>query len=234
MSLPAFWPRVKLTFRDGLPSVTPVTPPLLGLRDAWIKRTVFRHPPFGDRMSDVDYPGKNDECLEGTTLLVVEDEVRFSRVLQRFLKLSGISPIEALDGEQAIQILEQDEENLVDAVVTDLRMPVVSGWELIAVLRECRPYLPVVAMSAIPPSPVLPADVPLLSKPFLPEQLLETVAPLIQRSRQLRGQAREQRADAAGVRSEAFYQRIVADHQRAWSSDLRSALASYRASLREL
>jgi two-component system C4-dicarboxylate transport response regulator DctD len=185
-------------------------------------------------MSDVNYPAKNDECLEGTTLLVVEDEVRFSRVLQRFLKLSGISPIEAHDGEQAIQILEQDEENLVDAVVTDLRMPVVSGWELIAVLRECRPYLPVVAMSAIPPSPDLPADVPLLSKPFLPEQLLETVAPMIQRSRQLRGQARQQRADATGVRSEAFYQRVVGDHQRVWSSDLRSALASYRASQREL
>src|SRR3954451_13023053 len=123
-------------------------------------------------MSDVNYPAKNDECLEGTTLLVVEDEVRFSRVLQRFLKLSGISPIEALDGEQAIRILEQDEENLVDAVVTDLRMPVVSGWELIAVLRECRPYLPVIAMSPPPPSPPSPADVPLLSKPFLPEQLL--------------------------------------------------------------
>src|SRR4051794_22612471 len=137
-----------------------------------IERTIFRDPRFGDRMSDVDFSAQDEECLEGTTLLVVEDELRFSRVLQRFLKLSGISPIEALDGEQAIRILEQDEENLVDAVVTDLRMPVVSGWELIAVLRDCRPYLPVAAMSAIPPSPVLPADVPLLSKPFLPAQLL--------------------------------------------------------------
>src|SRR3954471_11676643 len=185
-------------------------------------------------MSDVESTVPEEQCLEGTTVLVVEDEVRFSRILQRFLKLSGVSPIEAADGGQAIRILEQDDGDLVDAVLTDLRMPVVSGWELIAVLRECRPYLPVVAMSAIPPSPVLPADVPLLSKPFLPEQLLETVAPLIQRSRQLRGQSRQQRADAAGVRSEAFYQRVVADHQIAWSSDLRSALASYRASLREL
>src|SRR3954451_20749727 len=117
-------------------------------------------------MSDVNYPAKNDECLEDTTLLVVEDELRFSRVLQRFLKLSGISPIEALDGEQAIRILEQDEENLVDAVVSALKMPVVSGWALIAVLQACRPDLPVVAMSASTPCTTLLDDVPLLSKPF--------------------------------------------------------------------
>src|SRR3954470_1914617 len=199
-----------------------------------IDRTVFHDPRFGDRMSDVDFSAQDEECLEGTTLLVVEDELRFSRVLQRFLKLSGISPIEALDGEQAIRILEQDEENLVDAVVTDLKMPVVSGWELIAVLQACRPDLPVVAMSASTPCTTLLGDVPLLSKPFLPEQLLTTLAPMIRRSRQIRREARQQRADAAGVRSEAMYQRVVAEPQRAWSGDLRAALLSHRATQRKL
>ncbi|MFL5472356.1 MAG: response regulator [Gemmatimonadales bacterium] len=182
----------------------------------------------------MDFPAKDEECLYGTTLLVVEDEVRFSRVLQRFLKLSGVASIEALDGEQAMRILEQDEENQVDAVVTDLRMPVVSGWELIAVLQACRPDLPVVAMSASIPSTDLLGDVPLLSKPFLPELLLTTLAPMIRRSQQIRRQARQQRADAAGVRSESSYHRNVAEHQRAWSGDLRAALLSYRASLRKL
>src|SRR4051794_26296281 len=182
-----------------------------------IERTIFRDPRFGDRMSDVDFSAQDEECLEGTTLLVVEDELRFSRVLQRFLKLSGISPIEALDGEQAIRILEQDEENLVDAVVTDLKMPVVSGWELIAVLQVCRPDLPLVAMSASVPCTALLGDVPLLSKPFLPELLLTTLAPMIRRSRQIRHAARQQCADAAGVRSEAIYQRVVAEHHRARS-----------------
>src|SRR4051812_39994166 len=170
-----------------------------------IERTIFRDPKFGDRMSDVDLPAKDEECLEGTTLLVVEDEVRFSRILQRFLRLSGVSSIEALDGEQAIRILEEAEGPHVDAVLTDLKMPVVSGWELIAVLRESRPHLPVVAMSATDPPPGLLRGVPLLSKPFLPEQLLTTLAPMIRRSRQIRQEARQQRADAAGVRSEAMY-----------------------------
>ena len=181
-------------------------------------------------MSDVDVAAIDGECLNGATLLVVEDEVRFSRILQRFLKLTGVSSIEAVDGEQAIRILEQDEGQQVDAVLTDLKMPVVSGWELIAVLRECRPHLPVIAMSATDPPWALLEGVPLLSKPFLPEQLLMTLAPLVHQSRQIRGQARQQRADAAEVRSQARYQRSVAEEGRTRSGDLMAALLSHRAS----
>src|SRR4029078_3480498 len=144
-------------------------------------------------MGDVDCTAPDEHGLEGTTVLVVEDEVRFSRILQRYLKLSGVSPIEAVDGGAAMQSLEQDDRGLVDAVLTDLKMPVVSGWELIAVLRECRPDLPVVAMSAPDPPPALLGDVPLLNKPFLPEQLLETLAPLVRQSRQIRQRSRQQR-----------------------------------------
>jgi CheY-like chemotaxis protein len=187
----------------------------------------------GDTMSDVNCTAPDEHCLEGTTVLVVEDEVRFSRILQRYLKLSGVSPIEAVDGGKAIQILEQDDNGLVDAVLTDLKMPVVSGWELIAVLRECRPDLPVVAMSATEPPPALLGDVPLLNKPFLPEQLLETLAPLVRQSRQLREQSRHQRADAAGVRSEARYQGFVARQERGRSGDMMATLLGYRASQRQ-
>jgi two-component system C4-dicarboxylate transport response regulator DctD len=184
-------------------------------------------------MSDMDFPATDGQCLDGTTLLVVEDELRFSRILQRFLKLSGVSSIEAVDGEQAIRILEEDEGQQVDAVLTDLKMPVVSGWELIAVLRECRPHLPVIAMSATDPPLALLGGIPLLNKPFLPEELLATLAPLVRRSRQIRRQARQQRADAAELRSLAMYQTSVAEQERARSSDLRAALLSHRASQRK-
>ena len=165
-------------------------------------------------------------------MLLVEDEVRFSRILQRFLKLSGVSSIEAVDGGQAIRILQEDGDR-VDAVLTDLKMPVVSGWELIAVLRECRPHLPVVAMSATDPPPALLGGVPLLNKPFLPEELLVTLAPLVRQSRRIRQQSRQQRADAAGVRSEAQYQTFVAEQERCRSGDMMAALSGYRASQRQ-
>lgn len=183
-------------------------------------------------MSELDLTVQDEQCLKGTTVLLVEDEVRFSRILQRFLKLSGVSSIEAVDGGQAIRILQEDGDR-VDAVLTDLKMPVVSGWELIAVLRECRPHLPVVAMSATDPPPALLGGVPLLNKPFLPEELLVTLAPLVRQSRRIRQQSRQQRADAAGVRSEAQYQTFVAEQERCRSGDMMAALLGYRASQRQ-
>lgn len=183
-------------------------------------------------MSELDLTVQDEQCLKGTTVLLVEDEVRFSRILQRFLKLSGVSSIEAVDGGQAIRILQEDGDR-VDAVLTDLKMPVVSGWELIAVLRECRPHMPVVAMSATDPPPALLGGVPLLNKPFLPEVLLVTLAPLVRQSRRIRQQSRQQRADAAGVRSEAQYQTFVAEQERCRSGDMMAALLGYRASQRQ-
>jgi CheY-like chemotaxis protein len=231
MSLPRFavassWPLGQETRCDsGHPAV--------GAGKQCFVRSVSGPLTLGDTMSDVDCRAPDKHCLEGTTVLVVEDEVRFSRILQRYLKLSGVSPIEAVDGGQAIRILEQDDGDRVDAVLTDLKMPVVSGWELIAVLRECRPHLPVVAMSATDPPPALLGDVPLLNKPFLPEQLLETLAPLVRRSRKLREQSRQQRADAAGVRSEARYQTFMARQERCRTGDMMATLLGYRASQRQ-
>src|SRR3954453_20095532 len=85
--------------------------------------------------------------LTGASLLLVEDDPGVRRAIGRVLQLEGAVLAEAGNGEQAILILERDVEHLVDAVVTDLEMPVVSGHELIAVLEECRPDLPVVAMT---------------------------------------------------------------------------------------
>src|SRR4051794_21061657 len=79
----------------------------------------------------------------GATLLMVEDEAWVRQALRRMLELEGISVVEAVDGDDAIRVVERDQAQLLDIVLTDLRMPVVSGSELIAVLLECRPALPV-------------------------------------------------------------------------------------------
>ena len=105
---------------------------------------------------------------DGAALLLVEEDPFVRRALRRLLELEGASVIEAADGDQALRVIERDEAQLLDAVLTALVIPVVSGLELIAVFLECRPALPVVAMTA---SVELPPDlppVPLLQKPFDP------------------------------------------------------------------
>ena len=50
--------------------------------------------------------------------------------------------VEAGDGEQALRLVEGDEAQVLDMVLTSLLLLVVSAPELIAVLLECRPELP--------------------------------------------------------------------------------------------
>src|SRR5829696_4108006 len=167
--------------------------------------------------------------ITGATLLVVDDDPSFRRALRRVLELERLSVVEAADGEQAIRVIEQDEAELLDAVVTDLRMPGISGLEFIEILRECRPGLPVVAMSGLLRLPPDLPPVPLLHKPFDPEELIGTVAPMVLRSPEaIRRQARQMRADAAESRSLAKWQHTIARDQMARSSDLIEALKRIR------
>lgn len=144
------------------------------------------------------------------------------------LELERTSVVEAADGEEAIRLIEGDETQLLDAVLTDLAMPVVSGPELIAVLLECRPALPVVAMSALTRLPAELPPVPILHKPFGPEELIGTIAPLVLESQAMRRHARQMRADAAESRSLAAWQLTMAKGQQARSANLMQALLRIR------
>lgn len=184
-----------------------------------------------DRQRPVSNAGTQTTCLlmpDGATLLLVDDDPSVRRGLRRWLELESTSVLEAVDGQQAIRVIQRDDAQLLDAVLTNLGMPVVSGPELIAVLLECRPALPVVAMSGVVgPPPDLP-PVPFLHKPFEPEELIATVAPLILQARAMRRRARQARADAAESRSLAARQLAIASEQMATSGDLMKALLQLR------
>lgn len=162
------------------------------------------------------------------TLLLVEDDASVRRSLRRLLNPHRTTLVEAADGEHAIRLIEQDEAQLLDVVLTDLRMPVVSGSELIAVLLECRPALPIVAMSGSIDFPPDLLPVPLLRKPIEPEQLVRTVAPLVLASQAMRERAWQMSADAADSRSLADRQRATARGQMTKRGDLMVALTELR------
>jgi DNA-binding NtrC family response regulator len=167
--------------------------------------------------------------LTGASLLLVEDDPGVRRAIGRVLELEGALLAQAGNGEQAILILERDVEHLLDAVVTDLEMPVVSGHELIAVLEECRPDLPVVAMTGYTLPANFRATVPLFLKPFSPEALVRELHRLVRHSQEIRGRARQTRADAGEARTLASRQHAIAEQQRARSLNLMETLARQRA-----
>jgi DNA-binding NtrC family response regulator len=166
--------------------------------------------------------------IPGVTLLVVDDDPSFRRALRRLLELERISVVEADDGERAIVLIEQDEPKVLDAVVTDVAMQAVSGPELIAVLREHRPSLPVVARTGWDPIPPGFPAVPLLLKPFEVKELIEALGPLVLTPDAIRRRARQMRADAAESRALAKRQQEIAREHHAKTGELMKAFLQIR------
>jgi len=71
----------------------------------------------------------------GLRVLVVDDEASIRRALQRYLTLRGHEVVTAADGAEALRILETD--SRFDVIVSDLRMPGLSGDRMLEALRNC-------------------------------------------------------------------------------------------------
>jgi CheY-like chemotaxis protein len=87
-------------------------------------------------------------------LLVVDDDAAIREVASGLLEDAGYAVATAEDGLEALAFLGR---NPPDLVITDLRMPRMSGFELLKIMRERFPQVPVVAVSgeftgdALPP-----------------------------------------------------------------------------------
>lgn len=82
--------------------------------------------------------------LKGYTILIVEDEENVRDVLSSIARREGASIVEAGDGQQGLKKLK---ENQVDAIITDLAMPIMNGLEMIEKIREDDPNVPIVILT---------------------------------------------------------------------------------------
>lgn len=71
------------------------------------------------------------------SVLVAEDDPQFRAGIVTMLKPLGVNCIPVEDGRQAIEVL-RDLSREVHLVITDMRMPVGSGWHVIEAAREHR------------------------------------------------------------------------------------------------
>jgi CheY-like chemotaxis protein len=81
------------------------------------------------------------------TVLLVEDEAATLRFYQAGLRgLQGFRLLAAPNGAEALTLVQTQR---VDVVVTDLKMPVLDGYSLIAILAEKYPSLPVIVLTSV-------------------------------------------------------------------------------------
>jgi DNA-binding response OmpR family regulator len=119
------------------------------------------------------------------TILVVEDDPRMQRVLQRMFSAEQYEVLTAGDGQAALDLFRTRKPL---AVVLDLILPHISGRELCQKFKAISPETPVIVVSAI--SEVVDKVLLLelgaddyVTKPFSPRELMARVQAAIRRRR---------------------------------------------------
>ncbi|WP_420264751.1 sigma-54-dependent transcriptional regulator [Candidatus Magnetominusculus dajiuhuensis] len=78
-------------------------------------------------------------------ILVVEDEKSMNDILKLLLEGEGYDVVSAYDGGEGLEILKKD---IFDIVITDIRMPIGSGYEILKGVRELSPETMVLMITA--------------------------------------------------------------------------------------
>ena len=115
-------------------------------------------------------------------VLIVDDNDQMSSLLADILELFDYQAQQAKDGEEALRCLREDK---YDLVITDLRMPKMSGTELLKLIKKVQPQLPVVVVSGFGPGNTQNLIINqqadgFLNKPFTVEQIEKILKDLIQ------------------------------------------------------
>lgn len=79
------------------------------------------------------------------TILIVDDEKNYLVVLEALLGPEGYETVTADNAEEGLRLIRESD---LDLVITDMKMPKMSGLELLEASKELKPDLPVIIMTA--------------------------------------------------------------------------------------
>lgn len=90
--------------------------------------------------------------LEGRKVMIVDDLEENAEIVADLLELEGVESERAENGQAALELFEKSPEKGFDAILMDLRMPIMDGWEAARRIRALdRPdakAVPIIALSA--------------------------------------------------------------------------------------
>ena len=114
-----------------------------------------------------------------TKILVIDNEVNIRKLTKANLTVSGYKVLVAPDGEEGLRLAQLEHPDLI---LLDLRMPGMSGWDVLMALRINRSLrrTPVIIMTATAPEAVeyqvrAMRTAGYVIKPFSADELLNTV-----------------------------------------------------------
>ena len=122
--------------------------------------------------------------MDGTNILIVDDEARMRKLIKDFLVKENCKILEAKDGEEALEVYEENKEK-IDLVLLDVMMPKVDGWTVLRKIRS-ESKVPVIMLTARGEEQdelfgfELGVD-EYISKPFSPKILVARIQALLKR-----------------------------------------------------
>jgi PAS domain S-box-containing protein len=116
------------------------------------------------------------------TILVAEDEPAVRALVEHVLRTAGFTVIAAVDGREALDLARALP--TIDLLLTDVMMPRLNGPDLAEALRDQRPDQRVLFMSGftndvLGERGIISPDVELLTKPFVPDDLLARIREML-------------------------------------------------------
>ena len=154
---------------------------------------------------------------DGPTLLVADDDPGLRESLQRTLTRAGYQVVLAPDGRAA---LEQIQGGGLDLILSDLRMPGLTGIELLRAAKTLAPDVDVILLTAFGTieeavNAMKDGAYDFITKPFRGEQLLKVVGKalerrsLIEQNRALQKQLEDLRSKGAMIGGSPAFRRMM-------------------------
>lgn len=130
-------------------------------------------------------------------VLIVEDDQDLRDTLCEILDDAGYESIAFPDARQALKLINEERE-VLDLVITDIRMPGVKGDEILFAVRACRVEAPIIVITAFGSvehavEMVKAGAHQYITKPFHGRELLAAVEQALEHSAPLREQAKLRR-----------------------------------------
>jgi len=77
-------------------------------------------------------------------ILLVEDDPLLVDIYKTKLEIAGFLPIVVSDGEKAVETVEKE---LPDAVLLDIVLPKMDGWEILKAMKQAKNAVKVIVLS---------------------------------------------------------------------------------------
>jgi len=142
--------------------------------------------------------------LKGSKILIIDDEVDICRGCQRIFEAKGCTIKMAFSGKEGLDRTGKEE---FDIIITDLKMPDISGIEVIKKIKQKKPDQPIIMITGYATVDTAVEAMKLgveeyISKPFKPDEIIDAVKNIV-----------DKREKHLATRSEKSIQQRIIDRE---------------------